>query len=114
MEKKERRRVLIHRQKSYLPAGVVTLVAVVAMMGAYQYEKRAEKQEQQEQDRQAEMLQEELVSFAPPQVCETPIDEVQETVENDPYKTLTFTVRGRLSDLRKLKQFLVSGPYEIV
>lgn len=49
MEKKERRRVLIHRQKSYLTAGVVTLVAVVAMMGAYQYEKRAEKQEQQEQ-----------------------------------------------------------------
>lgn len=48
MEKKERRRVLIHRQKSYLTAGVVTLVAVVAMMGAYQYEKRAEKQEQQE------------------------------------------------------------------
>ena len=47
MEKKERRRVLIHRQKSYLTAGVVTLVAVVAMMGAYQYEKRAEKQEQQ-------------------------------------------------------------------
>ena len=38
MEKKERRRVLIHRQKSYLTAGVVTLVAVVAMMGAYQYE----------------------------------------------------------------------------
>ena len=49
MEKKERRRVLIHRQKSYLTAGVVTLVAVVAMMGAYQYEKRAAKQEQQEQ-----------------------------------------------------------------
>lgn len=49
MEKKERRRVLIHRQKSYLTAGVVTLVAVVAMMGAYQYEKRAEKQEEQEQ-----------------------------------------------------------------
>ena len=49
MEKKERRRVLIHRQKSYLTAGVVTLVAVVAMMGAYQYEKRAEEQEQQEQ-----------------------------------------------------------------
>ena len=49
MQKKERRRVLIHRQKSYLTAGVVTLVAVVAMMGAYQYEKRAEKQEQQEQ-----------------------------------------------------------------
>lgn len=49
MEKKERRRVLIHRQKSYLTAGVVTLVAVVAMMGAYQYEKRAVKQEEQEQ-----------------------------------------------------------------
>lgn len=76
-------------------------------------EEQAE-QEQQEQERQAKMLQEELVSFAPPQVCETPIDEVQETVENDPYKTLAFTVRGRLSDLRKLKQFLVSGPYEIV
>ena len=75
-------------------------------------EEQAE-QEQQEQERQAEMLQEELVSFAPPQVCETPIDEVQETVENDPYKTLAFTVRGRLSDLRKLKQFLVSVPYDI-
>lgn len=49
MGKKERRRVLIHRQKSYLTAGVVTLVAVVAMMGAYQYEKHAAKQEQQEQ-----------------------------------------------------------------
>lgn len=49
-----------------------------------------------------------------PQACETPIDEAQEAVENDPYKTLAFTVRGRLSDLRKLKQFLVSGPYEIV
>lgn len=60
------------------------------------------------------MLQEEPAAFAPPQVCEAPIDEVQEAVENDPYKTLTFTVRGRLSDLRKLKQFLVSGPYEIV
>ena len=43
MEKKERRRVLIHRQKSYLTAGVVTLVAVVAMMGAYQYEKACRK-----------------------------------------------------------------------
>ena len=50
------------------------------------------------------MLQEEPTAFAPP----------QEAVENDPYKTLAFTVRGRLSDLRKLKQFLVSGPYEIV
>ena len=60
------------------------------------------------------MLQEEPAAFAPPQVRETPIDEAQEAVESDPYKTLTFTVRGRLSDLRKLKQFLVSGPYEIV
>ena len=76
-------------------------------------EEQAE-QEQQEQERQAEMLQEEPTAFAPPQACETPIDEAQEAVENDPYKTLAFTVRGRLSDLRKLKQFLVSGPYEIV
>lgn len=76
-------------------------------------EERGE-QERQEQQRQAEMSQEEPTAFAPPQVYETPIDKESEDVESDPYKTLTFTVRGRLSDLRKLKQFLISGPYEIV
>ena len=73
MEKKERRRVLIHRQKSYLTAGVVTLVAVVAMMGAYQYEKRAEKQEQQEQVTLAEQTDTETQNT-------TNADDTQETM----------------------------------
>ena len=76
-------------------------------------EERVE-QEQQERERQAEMSQEEPTAFAPPQVYKTPIGEAPEAIESASYKTLTFTVRGRLSDLRKLKQFLTSGPYEIV
>ena len=77
MEKKERRRVLIHRQKSYLTAGVVTLVAVVAMMGAYQYEKRAEKQEQQEQVTLAEQT-----DTAETQNTTKPDQQTENTVSN--------------------------------
>ena len=40
VEKKEKRRRIIHTQKSYLTAGVIMLVAVIAMAGAYQREKK--------------------------------------------------------------------------
>ena len=47
-EKREKRRELIYRQKSFVTAGVVTLVAVVAMVGAYQYERKSAQNEQNE------------------------------------------------------------------
>ena len=40
VEKKEKRRRIIHTQKSYLTAGVIMLVAVIAMAGDYQREKK--------------------------------------------------------------------------
>ena len=82
MEKKERRRVLIHRQKSYLTAGVVTLVAVVAMMGAYQYEKRAEKQEQQEQVTLAEQNTTNADDTQETMVTQKPDQQTENTVSN--------------------------------
>ena len=45
-EKREKRCELIYRQKSYVTAGVVTLVAVVAMVGAYQHERKSAQNEQ--------------------------------------------------------------------
>lgn len=47
-EKKEKRRKHIYKQKSYLTAGIVTLVAAVAMVGAYQYERKSAQQKQSE------------------------------------------------------------------
>lgn len=47
-KKREKRRELIYRQKSFVTAGVVTLVAVVAMVGAYQYERKSAQNEQNE------------------------------------------------------------------
>lgn len=48
VEKKEKRRRIIHTQKSYLTAGVIMLVAVIAMAGAYQREKKNAQKEQNE------------------------------------------------------------------
>ena len=43
VEKKEKRRRIIHTQKSYLTAGVIMLVAVIAMAGlSERKEKRGE------------------------------------------------------------------------
>lgn len=47
-EKKEKRCKHIYKQKSYLTAGIVTLVAAVAMVGAYQYERKSTQQKQSE------------------------------------------------------------------
>ena len=43
VEKKEKRRRIIHTQKSYLTAGVIMLVAVIAMAGAYQRKEKCGK-----------------------------------------------------------------------
>ncbi len=45
-EKREKRHELIYRQKSCVTAGVVTLVAVIAMAGAYQHERKSAQSEQ--------------------------------------------------------------------
>ena len=45
-EKREKRHELIYRQKSCVTAGVVTLVAVIAMVGAYQHERKSAQSEQ--------------------------------------------------------------------
>lgn len=47
-EKRKRKRELIYRKKSYVTVGVVTLVAVVAMVGAYQHERKSAQREQNE------------------------------------------------------------------
>ena len=47
-EKREKKHELIYRKKSYVTAGVVTLVAVVAMVGAYQHERKSAQKEQNE------------------------------------------------------------------
>ena len=77
IEKKEKRRRIIHTQKSYLTAGVITLVAVIAMAGAYQREK---KNEQKAQNETVAMAENDWVE--PETDTASTSDETQETMAN--------------------------------
>lgn len=106
--------ILVEYKQSLNVSNAITVVVNRFKAIEEQKKKMIEEEIRQKQEAERIEMENNLAKFAEPEekILEAPTAEIVETVEE--IISMTFTVKGTLSELKKLKQFLNENQIEIV